>query len=95
MSGLTDDRENEPEKEPGSLSFVPLSKFRGRRNGYLLGNEVYVCPVLYDKLTDPQRRHEILARLTILDVNAYFSEAAAARMKADIAAHLIKMRGDV
>ena len=72
--------------EPLSVQFVPLPKFRGRRYGYLLHNKVYVCPVLHAYLTDPQHRHQALARLPILDVEAYFSEAAAQRMKADIAA---------
>jgi hypothetical protein len=72
--------------EPHSVQFVPLPKFRGRRYGYLLHNKVYVCPVLHAYLTDPQHRHQALARLPILDVEAYFSEAAAQRMKADIAA---------
>ncbi len=72
--------------EPHSVQFVPLAKFRGRRYGYLLHNKVYVSPELYAYLTDPQHRHQALARLPILDVEAYFSEAAAGRMKADIAA---------
>lgn len=72
--------------EPHSVQFVPLPKFRGRRYGYLLHNKVYVCPVLHAYLTDPQHRHQALARLPILDVEAYFSEAASRRMKADIAA---------
>ena len=72
--------------EPYSVQFVPLPKFRGRRYGYLLNNKVYVCPVLHAYLTDPRYRHEALARLPILDVEAYFSEAASLRMKADIAA---------
>ncbi len=72
--------------EPHSVQFVPLAKFRGRRYGYLLHNKVYVSPELYACLTDPQHRHQALARLPILDVEAYFSEAAAGRMKADIAA---------
>lgn len=74
--------------EPHSVQFVPLPKFRGRRYGYLLHNKVYVCPVLHAYLTDPQHRHAALARLPILDVEAYFSEAASQRMKADIAAAL-------
>jgi hypothetical protein len=72
--------------EPHSVQFVPLPKFRGRRYGYLLHNKVYVSPELHAHLTDPRHRHEALARLPILDVEAYFSEAAAQRMKADIAA---------
>jgi hypothetical protein len=72
--------------EPHSVEFVPLPKFRGRRYGYLLHNKVYVCPVLHTYLADPQHRHQALARLPILDVEAYFSEAASRRMKADIAA---------
>ncbi len=71
---------------PHSVQFVPLPKFRGRRYGYLLHNKVYVSPELHAYLTDPRHRHEALARLPILDVEAYFSEAAAQRMKADIAA---------
>jgi hypothetical protein len=74
------------DQQPHSVQFVPLPKFRGRRYGYLLHNKVYVCPVLHAYLTDPQHRHQALARLPILDVEAYFSEAASQRMKADIAA---------
>jgi hypothetical protein len=80
--------------QPHSVQFVPLPKFRGRRYGYLLHNKVYVCPVLHAHLTDPQHRHAALARLPILDVEAYFSEAAAQRMKADIAAALQSPPGE-
>ncbi len=80
--------------EPHSVQFVPLPKFRGRRYGYLLHNKVYVSPEMHAYLTDPRHRHAALARLPILDVEAYFSEAAAQRMKADIAAATQSPPGD-
>jgi hypothetical protein len=91
MDGNSSHPENGPEERPEPLVFVPLPKFRGRRNGYLVGNEVYLSPELYARLMDPSLRHETLSRLTILDVEAYFSQATAARMKADIAAQRLKM----
>jgi hypothetical protein len=91
MDGTADHLENGPEESSRPLTFVPWPKFRGRRNGYLVGNEVYLSPELYARLTDPHLRHETLSRLTILDVEVYFSQATAARMKADIAAQRLQM----
>ncbi len=81
--------ESQPENESLFVQFVPLRKFKGRRYGYLLEKKVYVCPVLHAYLSDPQSRYQALARLPILDVEIYFSKAAAEKMKADIAAELL------
>lgn len=90
MDGTADHPENGQEESPRRLTFVPLPKFRGRRNGYLVGSEVYLSPELYARLMDPYLRYETLSRLAILDVDSYFSQATAARLKADIAAQRLQ-----